>query len=84
MQLKCNSTPLVFLIKWNIVFVTEMLEQPNYVHNVVTILVGFPPLDLPIDNRVPVLTIRDLRHAHVDKQSKVLSDVDVNPLRGAV
>ena len=60
-------TPLVTLIQWNIVFVTEVLEQPGSetrVHNVVT--------------------IRDLRHANVDKQSKLLADVDVTPPRAAV
>ena len=59
--------PLVTLIKWNIVFVTEVLEQPGSetcVHNVVT--------------------IRELLHANVDKQSKLLADVDVTPPRGAV
>ena len=30
------------------------------------------------------MTIRELRHANVDKQSKLLADVDVTPPRGAV
>ena len=35
-----HPTPLVILIKWNIVFATEVLEQPGSetcVHNVVTV-----------------------------------------------
>ena len=62
-----DPTPLDTLIKWKIVFVTEVLEQPGSetrVHNVVT--------------------IRELRHANVDKQNKLLTDVDVTPPRGAV
>ena len=62
-----HQTPLVTHIKWNIVFVTEVLEQPGSktrVHNVVT--------------------IRELRHANVDQQSKLLADVDVTLHRGAV
>ena len=62
-----HPTPLVTLIKWNIVFVTEVLEQPGSetrVHNVVT--------------------IHELCHANVNKQSKLLAEVDVTPPRGVV
>ena len=62
-----HPAPLVTLIKWNIVCVTEVLEQPGsetHVHNVVM--------------------IRELRHTNVDKQSKLLADVDVTAPRGGV
>ena len=62
-----DPTPLETLIKWNIVFVTEVSEQPGSetrVHNVVT--------------------IRELRHANVDKQNRLLTDVEVTLPRGAV
>ena len=52
-------------MKWNIVFVREVLEQPGSetgVHNLVT--------------------IRELHCANVDKQSRLLADVDVTPSRG--
>ena len=61
-----DPTPLVTLMKRNIVFVTEVLEQPGSetrVHYVVTIL--------------------ELHHANVEKQNKLLADVDVTPPRGA-
>ena len=62
-----DPTLLVALIKWNIVFVMEVLEQPGSetcVHNIVMIC--------------------ELRHTNVDKQNKLLADVDVTPPRGAV
>ena len=55
------------LIKWNIVFVTQVLEQSGS--------------ETPVHN---VMTICDLRHTNVDKQSKLLADVEVTPSRGAV
>ena len=60
-------TPLVTLIKWNIVFVTEVLEQPGS--------------ETPVHN---VVTICELLRANVDKQSKLLADIDVTLPRGAV
>ena len=57
---------LVILEKWNILSVTEVLEQPaneSFVRNVVA--------------------IREWRHTNVDKQRKILGDVDVTPPRGA-
>ena len=62
-----HPTSLVTLIKWNIVYVMEMLEQPGG--------------KTPVHNFV---TIRELRHTNVDKQNKLLADVDVTPPRGAV
>ena len=62
-----HPTLLVTLIKWNIVFVTEMLEQPGSLTRV--------------NN---VVTIRQLRHANVDKQRKLLADVDVTQPRAVV
>ena len=59
--------PLVTLIKWNIAFLTEVLEQPGSETRVYN-----------------VVTIRELRHANIDKQSKLLADVDVTPPRGVV
>ena len=62
-----HQTPLVTLIKWNIVYVTEVLEQPGietHAHNAVTIC--------------------ELRHANVNKQNKLLADVEVTTPRGAV
>ena len=62
-----HPTPLVTLIKWNIVFVSEVLVQPGSetrIHNIETIC--------------------ELCHANVDKQSKLLVDVEVTPPRGAV
>ena len=60
-----HPTPLVTLIKWNIVFVREVLEQTGSetcIHKTVTIC--------------------ELRHANLDKQSKLLADV--TPPRGSV
>ena len=61
-----HPNSLVILEKWNILSVTEVLEQPvneSPVHNVVA--------------------IREWRHTNVDKQRKILVDVDVTPPRGA-
>ena len=51
---------------WNILIVTEVLEQPAN--------------KSPVQN---VVAIREWRHANVDKQRKLLVDVDVTPPRGA-
>ena len=56
-----HPAPLVTLIKWNIVFVKEMLEQPGS------------------ETRVhSLVTLRELRHTNIYKQSKLLGDVDVH------
>ena len=57
---------LVILEKWNILIVTEVLEQQAN--------------EIPVNN---VVAIREWRHANVDKQRKLLVDVDVTPPRGA-
>ena len=57
---------LVILEKWNILIVTEVLEQPAN--------------ESPVHN---VVALREWRHANVDKQRKLLVDVDVTPPRGA-
>ena len=62
-----HPTTLVTLIKWNVVFVTEVLEQSGSKTRVLI-----------------VVTMRKLRHTNVNKQSKLLADVDVTPLRGVV
>ena len=67
LQYYLPPNPLVTLIKRNIVFVIEILEQPGSetrVHNVVT--------------------TRELRHANVDKQTKLFAEVVVTPPRGVV
>ena len=62
-----HPTPLVTLIKWNIVFVMEVLEKPGS--------------ETGVRNFV---TICELSHANVDKQSKLLADVDITPPRVVV
>ena len=60
-------TLLVTLLKRNIVFVREVLEQPGSKTRVYN-----------------VVTIHELCHANVDKQSKLLADIDITLPRGAV
>ena len=57
-----HPNSLVILEKWNILIVTEVLEQPAN--------------ESPVHN---VVAIREWRHANVDKQRKLLVDVDVTP-----
>ena len=61
-----HSNSLVILDKWNILFLTEVLEQPAN--------------ESPVHN---VVVIREWRHTNVDKQRKLLVDVDVTSPRGA-
>ena len=61
-----HPNSLVILEKWNILIVTEVLEQPAN--------------ESPVHN---VVAIHEWRHANVDKQRKLLVDVDVTPPRGA-
>ena len=61
-----NPNSLDILEKWNILYLTEVLEQPGN--------------ESPVHN---VVAIRQWRHANVDKQRKLLVDVDVTPPRGA-
>ena len=61
-----HPNSLVILEKWNILIVTEVLEQLAN--------------ESPVHNGV---AIREWRHANVDKQRKLLVDVDVTPPRGA-
>ena len=61
-----HPNSLVILEKWDILIVTEVLEQPAN--------------ESPVHN---VVAIREWRHANVDKQRKLLVDVDVTPPRGA-
>ena len=48
---------------------------------IVTEVLGQRGSEIPVHNTV---TIRELRHATVVKQSKLLADVDITPPRGAV
>ena len=48
---------------------------------IVTEVLGQRGSETPVHSTV---TIRELRHANVDKQSKLLADVNVAPPRGAV
>ena len=62
-----HPTPSFIVIKWNISFVTELLEQPGsetWEHNVVA--------------------MRGWRQANVDKQIRLLAEVEVTPPRGVV